>query len=58
MLYGLQDLLSDERDILYRIGEVKGEAKATKKTDFTIAGIASLVEVSQYFVRKTKKSMA
>jgi hypothetical protein len=74
MLYDLQDLLSDERDILYRIGEVKGmekgEAKATKKaqekfvkkllrkTDFTIAEIASLVEVSQYFVRKTKKSMA
>lgn len=74
MLYDLQDLLSDERDILYRIGEVrgmkKGEEKATqkanekfvkrllRKTEFSIAEIASLVEVSQYFVRKIKKTMA
>ncbi|HVU55626.1 MAG TPA: hypothetical protein VHD83_11250, partial [Puia sp.] len=74
MLDNLESVFSDEQDILYRIGEMKGErkgeAKATKKaqekfvkrllrkTDFTIAEIAGLVEVSQYFVRKIKKSMA
>jgi hypothetical protein len=69
MLYDLQDLLSDERDILYRIGEVKGmkkgEEKANEKfvkkllrtTDFSMARIASLVEVSEYFVRKVSRTI-
>ena len=46
-------------------GEEIGEEKSKKelvrnllrKTNFTIAKIASLVDVSQYYVRKIKKSL-
>jgi predicted transposase/invertase (TIGR01784 family) len=69
----LAPYLTPERDFLYKIGERKGmEAglekgetkKATslvknllRKTDFTVAQIAELVDVSQYFVRKVKRSI-
>lgn len=65
----LIDLLVPEEDWLYKIGERKGleigeTKRATKmvknlirKTDFTIAQIAELAEVSQYFVRKIKRSI-
>ncbi|MBN9382052.1 MAG: hypothetical protein J0H74_14890 [Chitinophagaceae bacterium] len=47
-------------------GLEKGEAKKAallvknllRKTDFTIAQIAELADVSQYFVRKVKRSIA
>lgn len=76
MLDDLTGVFSVEKDIFYRIGEMKGEEKATqkatqkinarnqrivkkllRKTDFSIAEIAGLVEVSQYFVRKVKKTL-
>jgi hypothetical protein len=65
--------MSVERDVFYHWGQkkglekglVKGETKkATRlvknlllKTDFSIAKIAELAEVTEYFVRKVKKSL-
>lgn len=73
MLNNLEGVFSDEKDLLYRIGEVKGmkkgAEKATRKanekviknllrnTDFSIARIADLVDVSAYYVRKIKKTL-
>jgi hypothetical protein len=73
MLDDLKGLFTVENDPFYRIGEMKGEIKGEKKatqkanekfvkkllrqTDFSVAEIASLVEVSQYYVRKIKKSL-
>ena len=72
MLDGLTGAFTVENDPYYRYGEMKGKAKATqkinarnkrmvkkllRKTDFSMAEIASLVEVSQYFVRKVKKTL-
>jgi len=72
MLDDLKGLFTVENDIFYRYGEMKGEKKAAqkinarnqrivkkllRKTDFSIAEIAGLVEVSQYFVRKVKKTL-
>lgn len=64
---------SDEKDILYRIGETKGLSKGIEEgekrkaaeivtnlllnTDFTIPKIAQLADVSESFVRKIKKTL-
>jgi predicted transposase/invertase (TIGR01784 family) len=65
----LAPFLTAERDFLYKIGERKGLERGEtrkalrlvknllRKTDFTIAQIADLAEVSQYFVRKVKRSV-
>ena len=57
--------MSDEKDILYRRGELKGIEKGKiaivknllLKTDFTIAKIASLTNVTEAFVKKVKKTL-
>ena len=61
--------ISEENDILYRRGELKGlEKGATKKatevvtslllnTDFSIARIADLAGVTEYFVKKVKRTL-
>ena len=68
--------LSEEKDILYRRGELKGMEKGIEKgmekvketkeafvknlllnTNFTIAKIASLSNVSEAFVKKVKKAI-
>lgn len=54
-----------EKDIFYMYGELKGKEKEKQQlvrnlllqTDFTIAKIASLVNVSQFYVRKIKKTL-
>ena len=56
--------MSEEKDILYRRGELKGEEKKSHEvvknlllnTDFTIAKIASLANVTEAFVKKVKKT--
>jgi hypothetical protein len=61
----IAEYISEEKDIFYRRGELKGiekEKEASVKvlllnTDFTIAKIASLSEVTQAFVEKVKKSL-
>ena len=61
--------MSDEKDILYRRGELKGIKKGIEKgkiaivknlllkTDFTIAKIAGLTNVTEAFVKKVKKTL-
>ena len=57
--------MSDEKDILYRRGELKGIEKGKiaivknllLKTDFTIAKIAGLTNVTEAFVKKVKKTL-
>jgi predicted transposase/invertase (TIGR01784 family) len=65
--------MSEEKDILYRRGEKKGMEKGIEKgiekgkeaivknlllnTDFTIAKIASLSDVTEAFVKKVKKTL-
>ena len=65
--------MSEEKDILYRRGELKGMEKGIKKgmekvketfvknlllnTNFTIAKIAGLSNVTEAFVKKVKKSL-
>jgi len=77
----LVGLYSEEKDILYRIGELKGMQKGMKKgreegkeeariedkeifaktlllnTGFSVSRIAGLVNATEYFVRKIKKSL-
>jgi hypothetical protein len=65
----LAPYMSVERDVFYHWGQKKGlekgeTKKATRlvknlllKTDFSIAKIAELAEVTEYFVRKIKKSL-
>ena len=65
----LAPFMTMERDLLYKIGERKGLEKGEnrktvrlvknliRKTDFTIAQIADLAEVSQYFVKKVRRSI-
>lgn len=64
---------SDEKDILYRRGEIKGIEKGFKKgieegkeafvkylllnTDFAIGKIAGLSDVTEAFVKKVKKTL-
>ena len=65
----IANYFSDEKDILYRRGELKGIEKGIEKgkkaivknlllkTDFTIAKIAGLTNVTEAFVRKVKKTL-
>lgn len=58
-------IISDENDILYRRGEIKGIEKGKEvivknlllNTDFTIAKIAALSDVTEAFVKKVKKTL-
>jgi predicted transposase/invertase (TIGR01784 family) len=57
--------MSEEKDIFYRRGELKGLEKGKKTfvknlllhTDFTIAKIAELSDVTEAFVKKVKKTL-
>jgi predicted transposase YdaD len=65
--------MSEEKDILYRRGELKGVEKGIEKgiekgkkafvknlllnTDFTIAKIAELSDSTEAFVKKVKKTL-
>ena len=65
--------MSEEKDILYRRGELKGIEKGKEEgeekksfkvvknlllnTDFTIAKIAGLADVTEAFVKKVKKTL-
>jgi predicted transposase/invertase (TIGR01784 family) len=69
----IANFISDEKDILYRRGELKGIEKGLKKgiekgkvaivknlllrTDFTVAKIAGLTNVTEAFVKKVKKTL-
>jgi predicted transposase/invertase (TIGR01784 family) len=65
----IANYISEEKDILYRRGEIKGLEKGIEKgksavvknlllnTDFSIAKIASLTDVTQAFVKKVKKTL-
>ena len=61
----IADYITEEKDILYRRGELKGMEKRNEtfvknlllKTDFTIAKIAGLGDVTKAFVKKVKKSL-
>lgn len=61
----IANYISDEKDILYRRGELKGIEKGKEmvvknlllNTDFTIARIASLSDVTESFVKKVKKTI-
>jgi hypothetical protein len=56
---------SDEKDILYRRGELKGIEKGKEafvkylllNTNFTIGKIAGLSDVTEAFVKKVKKTL-
>jgi hypothetical protein len=57
--------LSEEKDILYRRGELKGIEKGKAaivknlllNTDFAIAKIAALSDTTEAFVKKVKKTL-
>ena len=61
--------MSEEKDIFYRRGEKKGIEKGIEKgkkafvknllinTDFSIAKIAALSDVTEAFVKKVKKTL-
>jgi hypothetical protein len=61
----IANYISEEKDILYRRGEKKGMEKGKEtvvknlllKTDFTIAKIAALSDVTEAFVKKVKKTL-
>jgi hypothetical protein len=61
----IANYISEENDILYRRGEIKGMEKVQKtfvrnlllNTDFTIAKVASLTNVTEAFVKKVKKTL-
>jgi len=65
----IANYLSEENDILYRRGEKRGIEKGIEKgkgafvkylllnTNFTIAKIASLSDVTEAFVKKVKKTL-
>lgn len=65
----IANYISEEKDILYRRGEKKGIEKGIEKgketfvrnlllnTDFTIAKIAGLTNVTESFVKKVKKTL-
>ena len=57
----IANYISEEKDILYRRGEIKGKKTVVKnlllETDFTIAKIASLSNVTQAFVKEVKKTL-
>ena len=57
--------MSEEKDIFYRRGELKGIEKGKAavvknlliNTDFTIAKIAELSDTTEAFVKKVKKTL-
>ena len=57
--------LTEEKDILYRRGEIKGMEKGKEtliknlllNTDFTITRIANLTDATEAFVKKVKKAL-
>jgi predicted transposase/invertase (TIGR01784 family) len=61
----IANYITKEKDILYRMGERDGIEKGKEafvknlllKTDFTIAKIASLTNVTEAFVKKVKKTL-
>jgi len=65
----IANYISEEKDILYRRGEQKGMEKGMEKeretfvknlllnTDFTLAQIAGLTNVTEAFVKKVKKTL-
>ena len=61
----IANYISEERDILYRRGEKKGMEKEREtfvknlllNTDFTVAQIAGLTNVTAAFVKKVKKTL-
>lgn len=61
----IANYITKEKDILYRMGERDGMEKAMEtfvknlllNTDFTIAKIASLTNVTEAFVKKVKKTL-
>ncbi len=61
----IMNYISEEKDILYRRGEQKGMEKGKEifvknlllNTDFTIARIAGLTNVTEAFVKKGKKTL-
>ena len=69
----LKGVFSNEKDILYQIGEIEGRDRGMKEatqktkaafikslllnTDFSMTKIASLVDVSVYAVRKIRKTL-
>lgn len=61
----ITNYISEENDILYRRGEKKGMEKGKEtfiknlllNTDFTIAKIAGLTNVTEAFVKKVKKTV-
>lgn len=65
----IANYISEEKDILYRRGEKKGIEKGIEiekenfiknlllNTDFTVARIASLTNVTEAFVKKVKKTL-
>ena len=61
----IANYFSEEKDILYRRGELKGMKKEKEtfvknlllNTDFTIGKIASLTNVTESFVKKIKKTL-
>jgi len=61
----IANYITKEKDILYRLGEKEGMEKGKEtfvkylllNTDFTIAKIAGLTDVTEAFVKKVKKSL-
>jgi predicted transposase/invertase (TIGR01784 family) len=65
----IANYISEEKDILYRRGEIKGMEKGLEKgketfvkylllnTDFTIPKIAALTDATEAFVKKIKKTL-
>ncbi|HWK05172.1 MAG TPA: hypothetical protein VNS58_16140 [Puia sp.] len=61
----IANYISEEKDILYRRGEIKGIEKGKEtfvknlllNTDFTIPKITALTNVTEAFVKKIKKTL-
>jgi hypothetical protein len=61
----ISNYISDEKDILYMLGEKKGMEKKKEaivknlllNTDFTVAKIASLTDATEALVKKVKKTL-
>ena len=65
----IANYISEEKDILYRRGELKGMEKGRQEekemlvknlllnTDFTVSKIAGLTNVAESFVKKVRKAL-
>jgi hypothetical protein len=65
----IANYISEEKDILYRRGELKGMEKGRQEekemlvknlllnTDFTVSKIAALTNVAESFVKKVRKAL-